>query len=544
VTYADGDRTLIITVLTGFSGGEHIVVTGPAFREFKAPPASGNLVLDVGGQNDSDDKILSIDAISDVRFFTATATNARVKLHWRTPPSLACASVRIMAGDFGDYPTGPGDGRLVDDRPCTPDTNDWVVDPSLLDDHLYAYAAFVDYGSGFTPGKFVKARTLDPTVPAVKWAYSTGATSMAPPGLRFQAGESYVYAVSNDKIFHSMRGGSTGGDWPPDWTPYLLGGPAQARPPVVPFAVGGAMEGAAFLGSQDGSVYAIDARYGSEEWKTPIASMVQAAPAGLFLGVDPFDIVFVGTRNGTAPNQLEALDKDTGAPVWSFTNSLAQIGDGKEIGIISGSASVIYATKRIYFASRARTGAMGSDKTLWCVDITSGSPQRCWARALGNIDGSPVVRGTVVYVGTNASILYALDAETGAVKWSYSLADGTVKGFVFPRFGGSDLFLATNRKVWSIADNGFSATVNWQVTDADIPSPSTPLHVPGTTRVLVGSSDGYLYQLDVLAPLPATRVKLGDGASAVGVPAVDILKSMIYVGTEAGIVYGVVFPLF
>ncbi len=543
VTLEDLDRTLAIQVLTSFSPGEYIVVSGLAWRDFLAPPASGSLVLDVGGPNDTDDKILTLDAVSDVPFFTATATDSQVKLEWRTPPSPACASVRIMAHDDGIDPTGPGDGRLVGDLPCTPDTNDSTIDAFLLNDNLYAYAAFVDYGSDFTSGKFVKARPFDSTVGPVKWAYSTGATSMAPPGLRFKTGQSYVYAVSNDRTLHSMRGGATGGDWPANWSPYLLGGPAQARPPVVPFTVGGATDGAAFLGSQDGSVYAIDANDGTQEWRTPLASMVQAAPAGLFLGVDPFDIILAGTRNGTAPNRLEALHVDTGAPVWSFTNSAGQTGDGKEIGIVSGSASVVYATKRIYFASRTRTGPMGSDKTLWCVDVTSGSPQRCWAKALGNIDGSPVVRGGVVYVGTNAGIVYAVDAATGAINWSYSLANGPIKGFIFPRFGSNELYLSTNTKVWSLADNGFSASVNWQVTDADIPSPSTPIYVPGTTRLLVGSSDGHLYQLDVTAPLPATSVQLGDGLSAVGAPTVDILKSMIYVGTDAGIVYGVLFPL-
>jgi outer membrane protein assembly factor BamB len=533
----------VITVLTSFLPGEYIVLSGLVFEDFTPPPASGGLVLDVASATDTDDKTLTIDTAADVRFFTATATSTEVKLEWRTPSTLACAFVLIIARDDGVYPTGPGDGRIVDNRPCTPDTNDWVVDGSLNWDQVYAYAAYVDYGSGFTPGKFVKARPFD-TAGSVKWAYSTGATSMAPPGLRFKSGESYVYAVSNDKTLHSMRGGETGGDWPSNWTPYLLAGPAQARPPVVPFQVGGALDGAAFLGSQDGSVYAIDANDGTEVWKTPIASMVQAAPAGIFLGVDPFDIVIAGTRNGTAPNRLEALHVDTGASVWTFTNSAAQLGDGKEIGIVSGSASVVYATKRVYFASRTRSGAMGSDKTLWCVDVTSGSPQRCWAKALGNIDGSPVVRGSVVYVGTNAGIVYALDAGTGAIHWSHALGDGPIKGFLFPKFGSIELFFSTSTKVWSLSDNGLSAVVNWQVTSTDIPSPSIPLHLPGTTRLFVGSSDGHLYQLDITNPLPATRVKLGDGLSVVGVPGVDILKSMIYVGTDAGIVYGVRFPIF
>ena len=40
-----------------------------------------------------------------------------------------------------------------------------------------------------------------------------------------------------------------------------------------------------------------------------------------------------------------------------------------------------------------------------------------------------------------------------------------------------------------------------------------------------------------------TRAQLGDGSSAVGVPSVDIVNSMIYVGTDEGVIYGVTFPL-
>jgi len=66
---------------------------------------------------------------------------------------------------------------------------------------------------------------------------------------------------------------------------------------------------------------------------------------------------------------------------------------------------------------------------------------------------------------------------------------------------------------------------------------------PVIGKVLVGSSDAYLYQFDAFSPLPTTRVQLGDGGSAVGVPTVDIVKSMKYVGMDKDEVYGVTFPL-
>jgi outer membrane protein assembly factor BamB len=549
VSYEDSDRTLRIHVLIPFPPGEYVVVTGPVFRDFVGPPFTDHLVLDVG-VTALDDKTLTISGAADVRFFTATATDSQVTLEWLTPVAGMCDSIVIRGRADGINPANPTDGYPVANvSPCTLDTRYSATDPTapLVNDNLYAYAAFVEYGVSSTSGKFVKTRPMNSVATAVRWAYSTGATTMAPSGLRFQSGQSYVYTVSNDSILHAMRGGSaaSAGTWPPNWKPFPFGAPAQSRPIPYPYAVGAAANGAVFVGSQDGNVYAIDAATGSEIWKEPISTMVQASPAGHFQAFHPsgLDVIVTGTRDSGAPNELEALDKDTGAPVWSFDNSPAQLGDGTEIGIISGGATIDYLGGRIYFASRQGTGGMGSTSTLWCVDISSGSPQLLWAKSVGNVDGSPILYQGVVYVGTNAGVVYAADAATGSVNWSLPLGDGPIKGFLFPQFGTTNLFAATSNNVWSISDDGLSASLNWQVGGADIPSPSTPLSIPGTTKVIVGSGDGHLYQLDTLAPVPPTRVRLGIGASGVGAPTMDILNLMIYVGTEEGVVYGVSFPI-
>jgi hypothetical protein len=38
-------------------------------------------------------------------------------------------------------------------------------------------------------------------------------------------------------------------------------------------------------------------------------------------------------------------------------------------------------------------------------------------------------------------------------------------------------------------------------------------------------------------------VVLGDGGSAVGMPAFDVLSYLFYVGTDAGVVYAVSYPI-
>ena len=540
VSFEDSDRTLVIDVQTSFGFMDYITVSGLYFWDFSGGSAPANLELEVDAMGtviDFDDKTIRIDATMDVPVFTATATSMQVKLEW-VYPAGACSFVRIVRGTAG-FPAFSEPDPIVDEPCGTAGTKDSLVDSPLGNGTTYFYAAYVDHGAGQTGGKFVKARPFD-TPATIHWAYSTGAASMAPPGLRFQPPDSFVYAVSNDSILHSMVGGASGGDWPGPWKPYKLGGPAQSRPPVVSFSVGGG-NGAAFLGSQDGRVYAVDSVNGALKWDEPVASMVQAAPAGHFFFYNPaaFDLILVGSRNGSGANSFSSLGVHTGNPAWSFVNSGGQGGDDTPMGIISSGAVVDYGGNRAYFASR--THPSGSANTLWCVSFTATSVSLEWARALGNIDGSPVLRNGRLYVGTNAGIVYAV-ATDGTIEWALALGDGPIKGFPFPR-GSNQFFVSTNNKIWSVLDNVTFGSVSpgWPVTA--IPSPSIPLHVPGTMALLVGSGDGKLYQMNVVTPLPLKSVVLGDGSAAVGAPTMDLLKMLLYVGTDAGVIYAVTFPL-
>jgi hypothetical protein len=542
IFYEDGTRTLVLDVLIDFAAGDFITVSGLSFMNFTGVAGGDELELEVdnaGSVADLDDKRIFIEAAMDVPVFTGLATDSTSRLEWVFPPTGACVHVRIQR-DVGGFPT-PFTGATLVDYPCSGLQGTPIAygESSLTNDTEYYYAAFVYTGAGYTPGKFVKVRPFK-TSENVKWAYSTGATSMAPPGLRIFGGDAYVYIVSNDGILHGLRGGNqvASGGWIPGYIPYDTGAPVQTRPPVVPFPVAGAANGVAFLGSQSGKVLAVDANDGSLEWSQAIAPIVQAAPAGHFAAFDPTasDLVLAGTRNAAAGNSLDALKVHSGDPVWSFTNDITQ-GEGQEIGIISGGAFVDYANQRVYFASRIR--AAGSSATLWAIDFT---PSLLWNANLGNIDGSPVLHNGRVYVGNNAGVVHALDAATGIQEWSLPLGDGAIKGFLFPKFGSNLLFASTNGKVWAIEDSGTTASVlpGWPV---GVPSPSIPLHPPGSPHVLVGSGDGSLYQIDVASPGTPSSVVLGLGNAAVGASTLDLINSMIYVGSEAGIIYAVVYPL-
>ena len=178
------------------------------------------------------------------------------------------------------------------------------------------------------------------------------------------------------------------------------------------------------------------------------------APGGIFTAFGgALDALLVGTRNGSGNNELHALKLADGTPLASYAPGASP----GPIGPINGTPTIDYATRRVYFASLA-----GGGDTLFCLELNA-SPVFTyrWSRNLGPISGSPVLRGGRLYVGTDAGLVYSLDAMTGGGDRTIVTADGPVKGFLFPDRRNDDLMFATDTKVWSISDTAPAMTVNW-----------------------------------------------------------------------------------
>lgn len=478
---------------------------------------------------------------NDVSSFTATATANQVKLEWVNPASGGYGSTRICWSTTA-YPTDPAAcGSNVIDKAGTPGGYDAYVHTGLTNGTTYFYTAFVNNGGGiFSDGRLVSAKPFATSGP-VKWGYSTGALSAAPPGVRPGAfGSGAVYAVANDRFEHAMNVTAAGGDWPRtgsySWVPAAMNGPAQARPPVVPVTLG-SVPLWVFLGSQDGTVYGIDGRTGAVVWRTaPLGEVVQAAPSGMFtLYGGGWNLLFVGTRNALSGNRMYALNPANGTTLWSFDNG----GGSNGIGIISAGATVDYASNRLYFTSRGRGG--GSPDTLWCLSFTNTGASKVWSVNVGDSDAAPVLYGGRLYVGTNDGAVKAVDPVSGSVIWTFSAGDGPIKGFVIPAFTAlpRKLYFTTTNRVWSITDQGASATLDWSLTT--IPNPSVPLLNPATGYLYVGASNGRLYQIHT-GTQAVTWVTLPRG-TYIGAPTLDTSNQMIYVGSDEGVVHAVSVPL-
>ncbi len=488
------------------------------------------------------------------RVFSATSTNASVLLQWLNPTSCTAFVPAISYATAG-YPAAHGDPTAVtvgQQNLCT--TSKGSVSTSLSNDLTYRFSAFVKGSSdaSWSARKTTWARPFD-SAGNVKWAYTTGASAMVQPGNNQATGASSVLFVSNDRVLHSAVSGTTGGQWPSGFVPQAMNAPSQAWPGVVPgmsAIVTGGADRVAFIPSQDGYLYARNVATGASIWSTALlGDALQGGVAGIFErfgGPSGVNRLFVGSRNATDYNKIYGIEaasggKPTDASGWPFDNG-ASTTAANAIGIISSMPAVDYSSSKVYVTSRQKTG--GTTQTLWCLTYEGIVCTGGWASlALGDIDSSPNVRSGYVYVGTNAGLVYKIDATSGVTSWTSSAtSDGPVRVGLWVDLTVDRVYFSTNTKVWAlVASTGALVSGNDIVWPVAIESPSYPVKVNG--KLYVGSSDGELYQVDGTTGVVDMSVTLGNGKAAVGTPAYNGLDQMLYVGTEAGVVYAVQVPL-
>jgi outer membrane protein assembly factor BamB len=107
-------------------------------------------------------------------------------------------------------------------------------------------------------------------------------------------------------------------------------------------------------------------------------------------------MVFIGDLD----NNVYAFDARTGAPAWKFTTGNS----------VWGSPTV--ANRIVYITSY--------DGNMYALDAATGL--QLWVHAVGLfLSGTPAVAGGVAYIpsGTSDASLYAVDAKTGAPRWSF-----------------------------------------------------------------------------------------------------------------------------
>lgn len=327
-------------------------------------------------------------------------------------------------------------------------------------------------------------------------------------------------------------------------TPDHLGnyaGPAPTLQAVVwKFKTGGRVisspavaGGTVYVGSSDGSIYAVDRATGAQRWKFATKGPVHSSPAVAN------GLVYAGSLDGL----FYAVDTATGQAKWTFATR------GERRFTAPGIHGAMPRTERmpdpfdVFLSSPVVSGStviFGSgDQHVYALDALTGALK--WSFATGDVvHASPAVAHNVVYIGSWDRNLYAIDLGSGRERWRYTTGNdttiynqigiassATISGgrvFVGGRDGkfhvvdertGKPLWVHDNRGGWTIASPAVrdgvvffptSDGTRFKALDAatgevklNIENKAVSFSSPALVGqvAIYGTSDGWLHAVDV-----------------------------------------------
>jgi outer membrane protein assembly factor BamB len=217
----------------------------------------------------------------------------------------------------------------------------------------------------------------------------------------------------------------SGGDWALSQQPTVVALDAATGVRRWEGAVGASGLGGFPITVADDDVYidgdqfvALDRETGARRWTAPVGN---TTTSGYSQPSVTADTVFVGGGDG----QVHAFDRRTGRPRWSVpAGDHSTLGAGPTVAV---SGALVYVVS-------AGTAAVpfGDDKTsgrLQALDAATGAER--WSQPLAGLPAfgsSPAVYGAAVYVA--ADELKAFDATTGVPRWSAPSGGTTPYSFV------------------------------------------------------------------------------------------------------------------
>jgi outer membrane protein assembly factor BamB len=224
-----------------------------------------------------------------------------------------------------------------------------------------------------------------------RWRRSVGTLSAASPAWD----DGRVYVVTLDGQITALRADNGRVVWKKD-----IPSRTESSPLV--------RNGRVYFGSEDGTVYALNAKNGRTIWTYGASGAVKAA-----LAYNDHKLYF-GVYGGTA----YAIRASDGNEVWSTGTA----------GLSLGRSGNFYSTPAVAFG---RVYMGNTDGRVYSFTASGG--ETAWAKSTGSyVYSGPAAapvrgRGPTVFIGSYTGRFYALDARSGAERWSYQ-APGKISG--------------------------------------------------------------------------------------------------------------------
>src|ERR1700691_4813277 len=167
--------------------------------------------------------------------------------------------------------------------------------------------------------------------------------------------------------------------------------------------------GMVYFGSTDRNLYAVDAASGTLKWKFRTQGRVTSSPA------ISDGMVYIESYDGN----FYAVDAAGGKEKWRFQTAGERRFAAKHLHGSQPAAETMPDPFDVYLSSAAVVGGsvyFGSgDGNVYALDAQSGNLK--WKFATGDVvHVSPAVADGIVFIGSWDSYFYALDADTGQLK--------------------------------------------------------------------------------------------------------------------------------
>ena len=345
--------------------------------------------------------------------------------------------------------------------------------------------------------------------PELAWEFDVASSLASPPVV---ADGALVIGAHVTNLVHAIETDSGEERWRVE-----TGGPVDAMPFVD--------DGTVYIGSFDGSMYAIDLATGDVRWREELAGEDGDDPAGIVAGAAVVDdVVVVGGGDGT----IWGLDPDDGGELWSFepdgdltfNSAVVEVErDGRALAAIGGTDGGLYLVdpesgeleERIGLAAGVwfsrplvveRPG--GDGQQLW---IGSSELERGFVNLVDIEDGSVLIFETphgvgtapaltedgLIVVGTDGGQLFAVDQGSMGEVWRGTyVTDSQIKGS--PVVDDGLVYIGTHgREV--LAVDATDGEVEWRFEGEQIFGLSGP--VIADDRLFVGNDSGAIYAFDL-----------------------------------------------
>jgi outer membrane protein assembly factor BamB len=290
----------------------------------------------------------------------------------------------------------------------------------------------------------------------------------------------------------------------PAWQ-YQAGSAVDTSPAVV--------DDVAYIGDAAGQLTAIDVHNGAPLWSWTMpgtAVAIDGSPA-----VDAAkNLVFVGADNGT----LYAISTTTGTLVWS-----AALGGDVSSPVVVGGEVYITTTTTI---GSTKTGVVGA--------YAEAGGAKTWTVTLASTTTSPPAVDSaagVVVVGESNGQVVTLSTLNGGTKWTFATAGAVTAAATI--YAGTVYVGSWDGNVYAISESTGTKIWSYQTKGpvADTGAVTSQLTPKGTLELLIGSGDGYMYELD--AATGNLEYKVNFDSAITGVAAV---RGVALVETASGVI--------